>query len=410
MRTERIRAWDERLVKLARSIRVLGPLSWPDTVEAGFFADRERVLPKPPPVEIDHRETITALSALSREIDSEDPVGAFLIRTTDSYREAAEMIQAAHTPLFTARSVSLYGAPSQPIVPGGPTHLDAAEHFITTTITAPLGESRPTMSAEAAARWLQEKIDGYFTDKPLPVVLDPHLAALATAGARRVRLRGGAAYTEQTLRQLLEHEALVHSATKRNGQAQPLLTSLGLSAPRTTATQEGLATLAEMITDTMDLTRLRRIALRIEALDAGLSGADFIEVYDIFRAGGQSDTEAYRSAARIFRGGDVRGGIVFTKDVVYLKGMTTTHTFLLQAILEGHLDMPARLFAGRMTLGDAVLLEPAFKDGTLVAPAVVPDWIVSLPTLAAYLAWAGFSSRIPLGELSLADFTREALS
>ena len=112
----------------------------------------------------------------------------------------------------------------------------------------------------------------------------------------------------QTLRQLLEHEALVHSATKRNGRAQPLLTSLGLSAPRTTATQEGLATLAELITDTMDLVRLRRIALRIKGLDAGLSGADFLQVFDIFRQGGQPDAEAFRSAARIFRGGDVRGG------------------------------------------------------------------------------------------------------
>lgn len=406
MRTERIRAWDERLVKLARSIRILGPLSWPDTVEAEFFAAGGTALPKPPPVEIDHRETIAALAALSRKIDGADPIGAFLIRTADSYREAAEMIQAAHTPAFTERSVSLYGAPGQPIVPGGPTHLDAAEHFIAATVTAPLGDPRPTMPAEVAAAWLQGKIDGYFTDEPLPVVLDEHLAALATAGALRVRLRGGTAYTEQTLRQLLEHEALVHSATKRSGRAQPLLTSLGLSAPRTTATQEGLATLAELITDTMDLTRLRRIALRIEALDAGLSGADFLQVYEIFRTGGQPDTEAYRSAARIFRGGDVRGGIVFTKDVVYLKGMTTTHTFLLQAILEGHLDMPARLFAGRMTLGDAVLLEPAFDDGTLSGPAVVPDWIVNLPTLAAYLSWAGFSSRIPLGNLCLSDFAR----
>ncbi|MFT5683449.1 MAG: hypothetical protein ACI8RZ_004381 [Myxococcota bacterium] len=410
MQTERIRAWDERLVQLARSIRILGPLSWPDTVEAAFFAAGGTQLPAPPPVEIDHSETIAALSTLSREIDGADPLGAFLIRTADSYRDAAEMVQHAHTPLFTERSVAIYGAPSQPIIPGAPTHLDAAEHFIAATITAPLGEPRPTMPSEVAAAWLQAKIDRYFTDEPLPVVLDDHLAALATAGSFRVRIRGGTDYTEETLRQLLQHEALVHSATKRSGRAQPLLTSLGLSSPRTTATQEGLATLAELITDTMDLARLRRIALRIQALDAGLSGADFLQVYDIFRDGGQPDTEAYRSAARIFRGGDVRGGIVFTKDVVYLKGMTTTHTFLLKAILEGHHDMPARLFAGRMTLGDAVLLEPAFDDGTLAGPQVVPDWIVSLPTLAAYLSWAGFSSRIPLGDLCMADFAKEALS
>jgi uncharacterized protein (TIGR02421 family) len=409
MRTERLRQWDERLVRLARDIQILGPLSWPDTVEEAFFAAGGAALPRPPVVTVDHRDTIAALGALCDDIDGADPVGAFLIRTAESYRAAAEMLQSAHTPAFTARSVAIYGAPGQPIVPGAPTHLDAARHFIAATVSAPLGQPRPTLTAEAAAAWLQERIDRHFTDAPLPVVLDPHLGALATAGAARVRLRGGTDYTEQTLRQLLEHEALVHSATKRSGQAQPVLTSLGLSAPRTTATQEGLATLAELITDTIDLLRLRRIALRIQALDAGLSGADFFQVFDLFRDGGQPDTEAFRSAARIFRGGDVRGGVVFTKDVVYLKGMTTTHTFLLKAILEGHHALPARLFAGRMTLGDALLLQPAFEDGTLAGPRVLPEWVASLPTLAAYLSWAGFSSQIPLGELRLADFATAEL-
>jgi hypothetical protein len=377
MRTERLRQWDERLVRLARDIQILGPLSWPDTVEEAFFAAGGAALPRPPVVTVDHRDTIAALGALCDDIDGADPVGAFLIRTAESYRAAAEMLQSAHTPAFTARSVAIYGAPGQPIVPGAPTHLDAARHFIAATVSAPLGQPRPTLTAEAAAAWLQERIDRHFTDAPLPVVLDPHLGALATAGAARVRLR--------------------------------VLTSLGLSAPRTTATQEGLATLAELITDTIDLLRLRRIALRIQALDAGLSGADFFQVFDLFRDGGQPDTEAFRSAARIFRGGDVRGGVVFTKDVVYLKGMTTTHTFLLKAILEGHHALPARLFAGRMTLGDALLLQPAFEDGTLAGPRVLPEWVASLPTLAAYLSWAGFSSQIPLGELRLADFATAEL-
>ena len=403
MQTQQIAAWDRRLVQIARSIRILGPLSWPDTVEAAFFASGGTELPTPPAVEISHRETISALTTLIDEIDGSNPLGAFLVRTAKSYRLAARMLQCAHTPAFTAHSTAIYGAPRDPIVPGAPTHLDAAEHFIAATKGAPLGEPRQTMPAEAAAAWLQAEIDRRFPDH-LPVVLDDHLAALATAGALRVRLRGQTEYTEQTLRQLLEHEALVHSATKRSGRAQPLLKSMGLSAPRTTATQEGLATLAEMITDTMDLHRLRRIALRIQALDAGLSGADFLQVYDIFREGGQPENEAFRSAARIFRGGDVRGGVVFTKDVVYLKGMTTTHTFLLRAILEGHHELPARLFAGRMTLGDALLLESAFEDGTLSGPTVLPDWISSLPTLAAYLSWASFANRIPLGDLSLSDF------
>ena len=41
--------------------------------------------------------------------------------------------------------------------------------------------------------------------------------------------------------------------------------------------------------------------------------------------------------------------------------------------------------------------------GNPIAPVVVPDWIANLATLAAYLSWASFSSRIPVAQLSLTD-------
>ena len=133
MRLKRLKKWDRRLVRLARSVRILGPLSWPDMVEAAFFSAGGRALPKPPPVEIDHRETIAALGGLVDEVDASDPIGAFLIRTAQSYRDAAEMLQCAHTPGFTTLSRKLYGSPRELIAPGAPTHLDAANHFIHTT-------------------------------------------------------------------------------------------------------------------------------------------------------------------------------------------------------------------------------------------------------------------------------------
>ena len=45
---------------------------------------------------------------------------------------------------------------------------------------------------------------------------------------------------------------------------------MSLGSPRTTKTQEGLATFAELITSSIDLARLRRIALRIPAVHMGL--------------------------------------------------------------------------------------------------------------------------------------------
>lgn len=403
------RKWDAHISRHARRVRILGPLSWPPSVEAAFFAARaagQPRLPEPPPVTLDHDDERRALDEALGALDTSHPIGTFLARTARSYLAAADMLQAAGTPAFTERSRRLYGAPREAIAPGAPTHMDAAEQFLAASEGADHLPEQEVRSAEDAAAWLRAQLAPHFPTE-LPVEIDDNLAALSTAGSRRVRLRGNTDFTTLTLRQLLEHEALVHAATKRNGRAQPLLRCLGLSAPRTTTVQEGLATLAEMITDTMDLHRLRRIALRILAIDVALDGGDFLAVFDVFVQHGQSEAEAFRSAARIFRGGDVRGGVAFTKDVVYLKGLMRTHTFLLKAIQGDHRALPARLFAGRMTLCDVLLLEPFFDSGDLIGPVTAPEWVRNLPCLSAYLAWAAFSNRIPLQQLTLDDFRRE---
>lgn len=398
--------WDAHISRHARRVRILGPLSWPPDVEAAFFAAGQRRLPEPPPVSFDHDDERRALDEALAALDDSHPIGLFLARTARSYLDAADMLQGAGTPAFTERSRRLYGAPREAIAPGAPTHLEAAEQFLAASAGADAYPPEDARSAEEAAAWMRAQLATYFPEE-LPVEIDDNLAALSTAGARRVRLRGGTRYDDLTLEQLLQHEALVHAATKRNGRAQPLLSCLGLSAPRTTTVQEGLATLAEMITDTMDLHRLRRIALRILAIDLALEGGDFLAVFDLFVSHGQSEAEAFRSSARIFRGGDVRGGVAFTKDVVYLKGLMRTHTFLLKAIQEDHRRLPMRLFAGRMTLCDALLLEPFFDSGDLIEPVTAPDWVRNLPCLSAYLTWAAFSNRIPLQQLSLDDFRRD---
>ena len=81
-----------------------------------------------------------------------------------------------------------------------------------------------------------------------------------------------------------------------------MLPSLALSSPRITATQEGLATFAEQITGSIDIERMKRISLRIEAVAMALDGADFIEVFRYFLDAGQSRSDSFTSAQRVFRG------------------------------------------------------------------------------------------------------------
>src|SRR3546814_20418540 len=102
------------------------------------------------------------------------------------------------------------------------------------------------------------------------------MSAKAAAGARRIRLRTSAQYTDYDHHQLLQHEAFVHSLTALNGREQAVIGSLSLASPRTTATQAGLAVFAEQINGNLDIERMKRVRLRNEAvtLDSRQSGEE----------------------------------------------------------------------------------------------------------------------------------------
>jgi len=288
------------------------------------------------------------------------------------------------------------------------TGLDAAEFLLDTTDRLCGGrvvpETESTIPAEQFAGMLRAAIDAFFTDDKVAVQLDPDLSSKAIAGSKRVRLRANAMFSDLDFDQLRNHEAFVHTATMINGQRQPNIACLGLGAPRTTRTQEGIAVLAELMTLSIDIPRLRRIALRVRALALALDGADFIDVFKHFLEAGQSESESFKSAQRLFRGGDVHGRVAFTKDCVYLKGLMEVGTFIRIAMRDNHPAMMNALFAGRMTLGDVVELAPLFESGFLVPAFYIPPWAKDLRTLAAAATYSAFVSRIDLTQVTMQNF------
>ncbi|MES2405358.1 MAG: tyrosine/phenylalanine carboxypeptidase domain-containing protein, partial [Pseudomonadota bacterium] len=231
------------------------------------------------------------------------------------------------------------------------------------------------------------------------VEIDPDLISKAAAGASRIRLRAATCFSEYDRSQLLAHEAFVHTLTARNGRAQPVLKSLARTAPRATATQEGLAVFAELMSGSIDIARLQRISLRILAIDMALSGADFIEVYRWFRAHGQNVADSFYSTQRVYRGVPVSGGAAFTKDNVYLAGLLTVHTFFRWAFKRRRLDLMQHLFAGKLALDDAIALRSCFANGSVAPPQYLPPWIQRSQGLAAKLAFSLFANRIRMGRI-----------
>ena len=235
------------------------------------------------------------------------------------------------------------------------------------------------------------------------MVLDPDLIAKAAAGATRIRLRSGAAFSDYDLQQLLQHEAFVHSLTALNGRQQEILPSLALSSPRITATQEGLAMFAEQITGSIDIERMKRVSLRIEAVAMALEGADFLQVFRYFLESGQSEVESFTSAQRVFRGVPTGGGAAFTKDTVYLRGLLGVHTFFRWALKHRKLRLCRLLFAGKMTLADVQRFEPLFESGELREPRWLPPWVARANGLAGTLAFSLFANRIRLEQVVSAE-------
>ena len=400
-------ALDARMVRAARGIKLLGLVSWPMEVQQAFLAQRaagNTALPRFDYPKHDFSEARRELDAIAAAADPQHPLGRYLAESARAWAIAAELLEALGSAAVTTHSQRLFGRPDEPLPGNGPSTREAARHFIAIAdeldreLLAPA--EQVAISATALQLQLQSDLDDFFNERVIEVVLDPSLIAKAAAGATRIRLRAGAAFSDYDRHQLLQHEAFVHSLTALNGREQPLLQSMALSSPRTTATQEGLATFAEQITGSIDIERMKRVSLRIEAVALALEGADFVQVFHYFLDAGQDEVESFSSAQRVFRGVPLTGGAAFTKDTVYLRGLIGVHTFFRWALRQRKLRLCRQLFAGKMTLADATRFEPLFDAGVLLPPRWLPHWLSRANGLAGMLAFSLFANRIRLDAMS----------
>lgn len=402
-------ALDDRLVRATRRLRLLQAVSWKHHVQREFLDRWKRGvqrLPEPDYIPEDHADVRAELRAIAQACDPQDPLGLYLRRTADSWHTAAQLLEAVGTSGVTDHSVRLFGRPGD-VLPGGTvSSIDAAMHFIRIAeqLDAELravDTDDDAVEAPIVRERLQQDMDGFFGAGKVSVELDPDLIAKAAAGPTRIRLRSGAAFSEYDIHQLREHEAFVHTLTALNGREQPHFTSLARTSPRIIATQEGLAVFAELITGHIDIERMKRISLRILAIDMALRGADFIDVFRFFLDAGQREQESFSSAARVFRGVPVTGGAAFTKDGVYLAGLVRVHTFFRWCLRQKKLALTHRLFAGKMTLEDVFDLAPAFESGAIAPPRYLPPWAKRANGLAGILAFSLFANTIRLDKVDI---------
>jgi hypothetical protein len=135
-----------------------------------------------------------------------------------------------------------------------------------------------------------------------------------------------------------------------------------------------------------------------------LDGADFIEVFRGFLDAGQSEVESYRSAARVFRGGDVHGKVCFTKDGAYLEGVMAVHVFIRKVLQEGRGDLLPMLFVGRVTMADVIALAPFRDSGMIAPPTYMPPWSRDPQRVLSTMAFSAAAQRLRLDRLDMQRF------
>jgi len=409
---QELAALDRRLVQAAKPIRLLSAVSWPARVQTEFLERWRHGRVSLPHVEYaraDYSGTRDEIEAVQQaaHVYGDHPVADYIWRTAESLDVTTRLLDALGTAEVTEHSIRLFGKPGD-LLPGSEVHnIDAARHFITLAeeLSQELAsqEADYCLSAEVLQQELQEQITRFLVHHKVRVEIDPNLMAKAAAGPTRIRLRSATAFSEYDRHQLLEHEAFVHSLTALNGREQVNLPTLGINAPRITATQEGLATFAELITGAIDIGRMKRISMRIIAIDMALKGADFIDVFKYFLGSGQTEADSFTSTQRVFRGVPLVGGAAFTKDTVYLHGLLSVHTFFRWALKNSRLKLIRYLFAGKLALHDVIALEPYFDSGWLKPPLYIPHWISRANGLAGMLAFSLFANRIRLDRVQADD-------
>lgn len=156
-------------------------------------------------------------------------------------------------------------------------------------------------------------------------------------------------------KRLAVHEIGVHVTRAANGYLQPF-TIFALGLPGYLGTEEGLASYAEQLSGFADVSTLRTYAGRVLAVDALVKGGSFAETARSLQDRGISQEEAFDITARAFRGGG------FTKDYLYLDGLTKVRTFVEKG---GDVQ---ELMIGKISLEHLPLVSTLIGDGILLPP------------------------------------------
>jgi uncharacterized protein (TIGR02421 family) len=411
--SEMIRSLSDELVALQQPIRILDAVAWGDEIAAEFFASGARTQPRVDqsyyaehrPLRFDPEGLRGDLASLRARVGTQlghAPVGDLLTARITEYLRVIDLLEARGTPAFGPIAAELYGGTSDVLHPGGPDLAslgslmsEALGNIDSGTWEPP--EDHPHTAAEGV-EILAARLGELCGADEVRIILDDGIVADAAAGGDYIKLRADAMFSTRDLRVLEVHEGWVHVATTLNGRRQPWCTFLGKGTPSTTSTQEGLAVFTEITTLSSTPERLRKVTRRILAIEMAEQGATFLDIFRWFRGEGLSDSDAWASAVRVFRGSTPIDG-PFTKDLAYSRGFLEVYDFMRLAVRRGRLERLPLLFTGKLAIGEIGVLAGLAEEGVVTPPDILPPNMSDVSALASWMAFSNLLNRIDLGAM-----------
>ncbi len=397
-----IRALSDRLVDAARPLRILEAVRWDDRVEAGFFAENARELPRVSrdyyddrPLSFDPDRKREEFRALERDIElrlgCDNPAGRLLVGRCREGRAVVDLVARRGTPEFALLSSRLYGSTADRCHADGPPlgQLGRSLSAILDSRARDCSEAAESeVSAAEAVRELSTRLTAFFNDgSTVRVRLSAGIVADAAAGIDYIKVRDDARFTAHSVRLLEVHEGWVHLGTTLNGQAQSVCTFLTKCTPSTTVTQEGLAVLTEVLASAVQPSRVRRLLHRVEAVGLAEAGANFLEVYRFYQEQGYDPRESYQHTTRVFRGSLPEHCGPFTKDLSYGKGFLLVTEFLRTALETGQHQRIPLLFCGKTSLAETADFAELAEEGLLDPPRHLPPPFADLSALSVRIGF-----------------------
>ena len=353
-------AVDGRLTEIERELNLMlnvtptnGTEAWTDFERSGFES-----VPTLQSRPLDFAPDLVKRDLYNVEIERvEDSTLNALFRTKrDEIARQISLLEDRGTSRFRYGALQLYGEPGESLIA-------TARSLLALIDPPPITPGSVTATAFAhAARTELERYRSRYPEFPVAVEVRDDVADLMVSFGK-LFIPVTAAFREDRVAPLIQHEIGTHVVTYRNGDAQPLkLLAVGL--PSYEETQEGLAVMAEYFAGGLDPRRMRVLAARVVAASMMLADADFVEIFKHLTDDHDFATRtAWSVTSRAMYGGGS------TKDIIYLRGIER----VLGYFAEGRDIDP--LLAGKLSLDHAPLVEDLIQQGALEPPRARPHWL-----------------------------------